>query len=165
MTEPSTVQLQKMPTKGDRGAPTEVTNEFLNLIKEQVLIGGCDKDICKRIINPSTNKPLAYGTWMSWKTRNYRNFDILLEGFRDAALVAKAELNFNDLLSSDDEKIRLDTSKFIATTLKKNKYSTRQELTGADNKPLFMPSEILNKNGINTSTEDNSEGSSQVQGS
>lgn len=48
----------------------------------------------------------------------------------------KAEQVLDDMLDSRDEKIKLDTAKFVARTLGRDHYTDRRELTGANGNPL-----------------------------
>jgi propanediol dehydratase small subunit len=51
-------------------------------------------------------------------------------------------------------KTQADVAKFVGSTIGKKKYSTRNELTGANGeKLLVMPNELINKNAPHTSTE------------
>lgn len=59
---------------------------------------------------------------------------------RRKRMLAKAEERLEHHLESEDEKISLDASKFVAKTLGKNEgYSERTELTGRDGKDLPTP--------------------------
>jgi hypothetical protein len=64
--------------------------------------------------------------------------DWLSDSIEEANLVAKAVRNFNKLLDSADERVLLDTSKFVAERLHKNKFSNRTELTGDKGKDLTL---------------------------
>lgn len=62
------------------------------------------------------------------------------EIIRDQELLGQAEKNLKELLTQvDDIKVRADITKFVASTLGKKKYSSRQEVTGADGKELPTP--------------------------
>jgi hypothetical protein len=63
-------------------------------------------------------------------------------------IVNQAEQNLKEFLSPEetDKKIKADLTKFALERLKKHKYSTRQEHTGQDGEPLFLPSTLLGKN-------------------
>ena len=64
----------------------------------------------------------------------------LSESLGDNLLIKKAEENLLYFLTeTKDEKIKQDTTKFVAERLNKKKYSTRSELTGADGKDLPAP--------------------------
>ncbi len=64
---------------------------------------------------------------------------------RKLNLVSKAERNLNEFLDLDDKdpaikRIKLDATKFVASTLGKNEgFSTRTEVTGKDGKELPTP--------------------------
>lgn len=75
--------------------------------------------------------------------------DWLLENVGDHKRLNKAEKNLDKLLEQDDDlKVQADITKFVAERLGKRKYSLRQELTGAEGKPLIIPSELIDKNRI-----------------
>lgn len=64
------------------------------------------------------------------------------EIIRDQELLGQAEKNLKELLTQvDDIKVRADITKFVASTLGKRKYSSRQEVTGADGKDLLPAKE------------------------
>jgi len=67
--------------------------------------------------------------------------DWLSENIEDAGLVAKAIKNLNNLLDATDERVKSDMTKFTLERLHKTKYSTRQELTGANGKDLIPSKE------------------------
>lgn len=58
----------------------------------------------------------------------------------DNSLVQRALDNLSDYIgNSKNQNIQWDATKFVLTTLGKNKFSTRNELTGKDGKDLFNP--------------------------
>ena len=62
--------------------------------------------------------------------------------FRRARMLDSAEQNLLESVESvsedkDDRKIKHDATKFVTERLGKDKYSTRQEVTGADGRRLF----------------------------
>ena len=66
----------------------------------------------------------------------------LRENVRTEYIVRRAEKNLQEFLEPEfeDQKIRADMTKFSLERLNKGKYSTRQELTGADGEriiPIF----------------------------
>ena len=82
--------------------------------------------------------------------------DWLSENIEDTGLVAKAIKNLNDLLETKDERVKADMTKFTLERLNKNKFSQRQENTGANGKDLF-PQPILDvpkNHGDNQDNED-----------
>ena len=76
----------------------------------------------------------------------------LAENLGDAKMIKKAEKRINNLLDSNEERISLDATKFVLSRLHKKKWSDRTELTGVEGKPLFLPSELLDKNNIQYET-------------
>lgn len=92
---------------------------------------------------------------------NIRNVmpDWLVESIEDTQLLKQAQKNLRNFLSDaeDDKKVKADMTKFTLKTLGKDKFSERQELTGKDGESiLVLPSEVIKKNDINTSTEKDS---------
>jgi hypothetical protein len=71
--------------------------------------------------------------------------DWLSDSIDSEHMVKKAEKNLNNLMESEDEKVKLDTSKFVASRLGKKKWSERIENTGADGKDLIPDKEIDDK--------------------
>jgi len=62
--------------------------------------------------------------------------------YKRAKMLAVAETNLLDSVTNnsedrEDKKIKHDATKFITERLGKDKYSTRQEVTGADGRRLF----------------------------
>jgi phage terminase small subunit len=73
------------------------------------------------------------------------------EKVRKLNLVNKAEKNLNDLLGSEDERVKADMTKFTLSRLKKEDYSERSEVTGKDGKdlqPLLV--KFIDENDSNT---------------
>lgn len=68
-----------------------------------------------------------------------KDLDWLSEGVRYADIVKKAEKNLEEFMSIEDNKIRSDMTKFALERLKKDKFSTRSELTGGGGKDLPTP--------------------------
>lgn len=66
----------------------------------------------------------------------------LQEGMNDNALVQKALDNLSDFIGNKKlPTYRWDATKFVLSTLGKNKFSTRQEVTGKDGAPLVSDPE------------------------
>lgn len=73
----------------------------------------------------------------------------------DAKRLLKAERNLEQLLDQDEDlKVKADITKFVAGTLGKKKYSSRQELTGKDGKDL-IPKPIMDLDAIQQDNSDN----------
>lgn len=84
--------------------------------------------------------------------------DWLSDKLGDLQMLSIAETNLLELLQQgEDIKVKADITKFVAKTLGKEKYSERQEVTGRNGERLMiLPAELLDKHGINGSTEANS---------
>lgn len=70
-------------------------------------------------------------------TTNSKGLSWLSESVNDNYLIKKAEQNLKEFLEdSSDRRIQADITKFVSERLNKKKYSTRNELTGADGEKL-----------------------------
>lgn len=107
------------------GRPTELNEETLVKIKQGVLDGKLDKEIAEDIGVP-------YDTFAGWKKRNYDNFADHYLTYEHERKIRKASKKIEELISSEDEKVALNASTFIAETLGKTHYSKRNEVTGAN---------------------------------
>ena len=139
------------------GRPTVLDNELHLKIKELVLDGMNMKQVAEVL-------QISYKTMEGWKTRNYEGFADAYLSYEHERKLTKAEAKIEILIDSDDEKVALNAATFIAETLGKKNYSKRNELTGADGKAVViaLPSELTDKNAINTIPSTNSEGHAQV---
>lgn len=73
----------------------------------------------------------------------------LSDALRYEDIIKKAEKNLVEFMDIEDNRIRADMTKFTLERLNKKKFSTRQELTGAEGKDL--PTPILQ---VNTEVEE-----------
>jgi len=81
----------------------------------------------------------------------------MAEIVRDQEIISLAENNLKELLEQDeDKKVKADMTKFTLKGLKKEKYSERQELTGADGKDLQI--EVVNYDKTNNTPQLPTEG-------
>lgn len=139
------------------GRPSELTDELTLKIRQGVLEDKTYKQIQQELgINDST--------WDTWVYKDYQGFRANLMNWKREKMLSKAETNLDVLLDSNDEKIKLDATKFVTSRIGKDKWSERQEITGENGKPIFLPSEIMKKYEItaDTSTGTNSEGQPQI---
>lgn len=88
--------------------------------------------------------------------------DWLSESIDDATMLSKVRKNLNEFLETEDDKIRLDATKFVGETIGKAKYSKRSELTGKDGKD-FIPIEGFNYVVPNTNNTTDTETTSSVE--
>jgi len=103
------------------------------------------------------------------KTLTARDLDWLSENVGDTTMLKKAEKRLLETLEfiTTNEKgvdtnlhrLVLDASKFVAERLGKQKYSARNEMTGAEGKDLIIQisKEIADKNELNPLPSNNSE--------
>lgn len=137
----------------DVGRPSELDNpEMLTKIEALVLQGKNDVEIYTELRIPRT-------TWETWKLTNYRGFKDTFTTYKHEYMLSLAEVNLQRHMMSDEEKISLDASKFVAETLGKKKYSKRQETDITSNGKTIIP--ILggistNEVHTNDSTQENS---------
>ena len=120
----------------DVGRPSVLDDKEVMLkIKELYLDGITEDNIQEKLSIPK-------GTWNYWKHTNFHNFSDILLSYKHERMLLKAEANIEKLMSSEDERVKADVSKFTLETLGKKQYSKRTEQTGADGKEL--PAPILN---------------------
>ena len=128
-------QVMSLAHQLNAGRPSVLDDEQIVLkIKELYLQGNNEKEIAAILDIP-------YDTWGYWKWKNYKGFTDKLLSYKHERMILKAEANLETAISSDDEKIRLDASKFTLETLAKKNYSKRTENTGIDGKDL--PTQIV----------------------
>lgn len=68
-----------------------------------------------------------------------KDLDWLAENVRYEDIIRKAERNLKEFMDEKDKRIRADMTKFALERLKKDKFSTRKEMTGRDGKDLPVP--------------------------
>lgn len=119
--------------KNDVGRPSELEDKsFLLKIRELVLDGKSDVEI-QEILN------IPKGTWNTWKYTNFHNFSDLMLTYGQERKLTKAENKIEVLVDSEDERVALQASTFIAETLGKDKgYSKRIEQTGKNGEALKL---------------------------
>lgn len=127
--------------KGDgAGRPTDMTDEVLAIIKEGIIEGRPLRDMAQPC-------GVSESTLYEWTYKNYGNFADKLENWKLKAKLKKAESRADEILSLPlhDKEGKIDStvlntvqkeSQFIRETLAKDKYSKRNEQTGADGSAL-----------------------------
>lgn len=132
----------------DVGRPSLLDDkEFFLKIRELILDGCTYEEVQKTLEIPK-------GTWNHWYYENTHNFQDVLMTYVQERKLNKAELKIETLIDSEDERVALQASTFIAETIGKNKgYSKRSELTGKDGKDL--PTPILGNVQLNNSVVEN----------
>lgn len=63
-----------------------------------------------------------------------KDLDWLSENIRYESIIKKAEKNLDEFMDEEDTRVRADMTKFALERLRKEKFSTRQEVTGKDGK-------------------------------
>jgi hypothetical protein len=117
----------------DVGRPTLLDDEKIMLKIRELYLDGQTEDSIQQILD------IPKGTWNYWKYTNFHNFADILLSYRHERMIRKAEANVELLMSSEDERVQADMSKFVLETVGKKNYSKRSELTGADGKDLPTP--------------------------
>jgi len=121
------------------GRPTVLDDKLLTKIRDLVLDGHTLQDIAQIIEVP-------WGTVKDWNYRNYEGFSDKLLSYKHERLINKAESNVEVLLSSEDERVGADMTKFTLETLAKQRYSKRSELTGKDGETVVTTIQIIKPN-------------------
>lgn len=104
----------------NRGAPTLLTEELILQIEELVKSGANNQKII-------TTLEIDDKTFYSWLYRNTQGIKDKLPEWRREYLLSVAEEGFTDLAKSKNERIRLESMKFLTERLGKKWYSTREE--------------------------------------
>lgn len=126
------------------GRPSELNDELFLKIRGLVLDGKNMKEVAEILEIP-------YKTMEGWVYRNYEGFADKMLAYKHEKLIQKAETNLDLLLDGEDDKIKADLSKFVLETLAKQNYSKKTETdVTSGGKPIFIPSEIADKNNIQT---------------
>ena len=114
------------------GRPSLLDDHLFRKIKELVL----DKKNLREI---SEILEIPYATMRDWEYENYKGFSDRMLAFKHERMLRKAETNIEELMSSEDERVKADVSKFSLETLGKKTYSKRVEQSGVDGKELPQP--------------------------
>ena len=142
----------------EAGRPTHLDKQLFSKIKENILQGFDLRNTAKNIDIPEST---LYG----WHSDNYLNLADKIEGWKRDRMLKLAEGNLEAILclgisDKDSLKVVQDTAKFVSETLGKKTYSKQvnQDITSGG-KPLYLPSQVINKYDKSTSepTEDSSE--------
>lgn len=125
------------------GRPEVITPEIVTKMLSFFKMGLSDDEVCEQLdITPS----VLYRYQI-----NHPDF----KEKKDLAktnLVARARRELFAGLQSKDEKIRVDTAKWVLERRAKEEFSTRQELTGVDGQPLTPP--VINIQPVKTDGND-----------
>lgn len=112
------------------GRPTELNDELFAEIRKLILEEKNLKEIAQILEIPES-------TIYHWSSDNYRSFADKYLSYEQERKLRKATLKIETLIDSEDERVALNASTFIAETLGKDRgYSKRTELTGANGKEL-----------------------------
>lgn len=144
--------------KEGAGRPTDLTEDLLIKIKQDILDGKNLKEIAQ-------HREIPEVTIYTWHSKNYIGLADKIEGWKRDRKLNMAEVVLEDMLSmpvqimksfKDSEegdeylvtdpglvRIKQDTAKFVAETLGKKNYAKRNELTGAEGKDLLNAKELV----------------------
>lgn len=126
------------------GRPSQLDDEqFLLKIRDLYLDGKNEKEIAQILEIP-------IGTWDFWKWKNYQGFNDKLLSYKHERIIQKAEINLEQLLEGDDDKIRADLSKFALEKLNRKHYSTKTEtdITSGGKPIIQIAQEVADKNNL-----------------
>lgn len=126
------------------GRPTLLDEHLFRKIRELVLDGNNLRQVSEALEIP-------YATMRDWEYENYKSFSDKMLSYKHERMLLKAESNVEVLMSAEDDRVKLDASKFTLEALNKKFYSKRVEQTGADGKELPVP--ILQINYENKGTD------------
>ena len=144
------------------GRKTNLDKELVRKIKQSILDGNDLRNTAKICEIPES-------TLYTWHSDNYLNIADKIEGWKRDRKLMLAESNIESILTlgiSDKDSLKTvaDISKFVSETLGKKNYSKQinTDIT-TDGKPIYLPSEILEKYDNSTSsTEINREESKEI---
>lgn len=129
------------------GRPTEI-HELALKIRPLVLEGVSYNEI-QKLLNISPN------TWDTWVYKDFEGFRADLNNWKKERLIKKAEKTLEELIYAEDDRVRLDASKFTLETLNKEEYSKRSEMTGKDGKDLIPQPILMNMLSVQSNNSDN----------
>ena len=110
-----------------KGRPEDITPEIADRMMAFFKMGLNDEEVCEQTnITPS----VLYRYQVNHPDFKERKC------LAKTNLVAKAKRELMAGLQSKDEKIRVDTAKWVLERRAKDEFSTRQEITGADGETL-----------------------------
>lgn len=113
------------------GRPTDLTEDLTLEIRKLVLQAKSYKEIQETV-------GITDSVWDRWVWLNYKDFRTTLNNWKKERLIKKAEINLDVLMDAEDDKIKLDASKFTLETLGKEHYSKRNEMTGKDGEDIKL---------------------------
>jgi len=114
------------------GRPTLLDEHLFRKIRELVLDGNNLRQISEALEIP-------YATMRDWEYENYKSFSDKMLSYKHERMLLKAESNVEVLMGAEDDRVKLDASKFTLETLNKKFYSKRTEQAGVDGKELPTP--------------------------
>lgn len=110
--------------KNDVGRPSQLDDkDFFLKIRELILDGNTYEQVQEILDIPK-------GTWNHWYYNNTHNFQDVLMTYVQERKLNKAEIKIETLIDSEDERVALQASTFIAETLGKRHYSKKTETEG-----------------------------------
>lgn len=113
------------------GRPSSMTPEVISKLEEVFAIGGSDAEAC-------FYADISHQTLYKYQNEN-PEFTERKNALKERPILKARQTIIKNL---DDA----DTAKWFLQRKKKGEFSERQELTGAEGKPLILPSELIAKN-------------------
>lgn len=126
-----TPETKAAPKPNPVGRPTVMTPEVLAKLEEVFAIGGSDGEA---IFYADISKDAFYDY-----QREHPEFADRKEKLKERPILKARQT----IMKSLDE---AETAKWFLQRKKKGEFSERQEITGAEGKPLILPSELIAKN-------------------
>lgn len=132
-------ERKKVVKREKMARPETLTEELTLKIRVMVLDGVKYKEIQEKLEIPA-------GTWDYWVYKDYQGFREALNKWKEEVnrkrrerMLDVAEDNLENIArNGENEKNKLDASKFISKTLGKEFYSERTEHTGENGQPLSV---------------------------
>lgn len=132
------------------GRPSKLNEHLFREIKELVLDGNNLREISEILEIP-------YATMRDWEYENYQSFSDKMLSFKHERMLKKAESNLEVLMNAEEDKVKLDASKFTLETLNKKFYSKQvnTDLTSGG-KPIILDHSLIQKHETDTQPDTNS---------
>lgn len=132
------------------GRPSSYTQELADKICEELALGKSLRTVCAGEDMPSMQ------TVFSW----FRTKPEFLEQYARAKqessdYMAEELIDISDTENMEDvqrARLRIDTRKWLMAKMKPKRYGDQIDVTSAGDKIVFMPTELLTKNGINSTS-------------
>lgn len=132
------------------GRPSSYTKELADTICEELALGKSLRTVCAGEGMPSIATVFS---WMRLHEEFLKQYARAKQESADA--MAEELIDISDTENMDDvqrARLRIDTRKWLMAKMKPKRYGDQLDVTSAGDKIVFMPTELLKKNGINSSS-------------